>query len=118
MSTIATPRDFALNDEVTERHARYALTGTNPATLMVETRHSTYTVVVHGADDFGYQRATVVCPAHTVTGASMAVLSDVTCRVLDDRLVVVDSDDVRRTLLRTTDIISTHVVALTATVGV
>jgi hypothetical protein len=108
MSTITTPAHLPLNDADTEANNRYTLTDVLPGVLMVETQHSVYTVVIHGSDVDGYQVATVVCPAHPITGASMAVLHGVSCRVLGDRLVVVDG---RTTMLRTSDIITTHVVA-------
>lgn len=99
-------------DALGEECDRSVLTGLTPATLLVETRNSVYTVVVHGESHDGYQMATVVAPAHTITGAPGAILSGVTCRVLDNRLVVVDTDDIRRTVLRTSDIMATHLLAV------
>lgn len=109
-SPITTPADLPLPTEEEEAFNRSMLTSDLPTVLMVETRHSIYTVVIHGADSDGYQSATVVCPEHKITGASMAVLHGVTCRVLDDRLVVVDG---RTTLFRSSPIVSTFIVAVT-----
>lgn len=101
-----------LNDAVEEACNRSVLTGSTPAVLLVETGHSVYTVVIHGTDEAGYARATVACPAHPVNGTPAATLTGVVCRVLEDRLVVVDSDDVRRTVLRTSPIVATHLVSM------
>lgn len=88
------------------------LTGDVPCVIAVETANSVYTVTVHGMTADGYQRASVIAPAHAITGASPALLTGVTCRVLGNRLVVVDTDDIRRTVLRTSDIVAIHLVAM------
>lgn len=106
MSTVisfADLSDLDRSDDIIGEH-RAAMMDGWPGTYVVATANSNYTVQAHGVNDEGYLTATVHCPAHSLTGAPAAILFDVVYRILDDRLVVVDNEDVRRVLFRSSSI--------------
>lgn len=80
-------------------------------TYLVVTRNSVYVLTVKGTNAEGYTVADVVVPAHPISNASGGLLVDVVPRFLSGNLVVVDDEDVRRTLLRTSEVIGFHHVA-------
>lgn len=113
MSTVLSFADLSevTNSPVIEREHRDMLTSGMMGTYVVRTANSNYVLIVHGTDAYGYTTADVVCPPHRITGDAGGLLLDVVPRILDDRLVLVDSEDVRRVVLRTSTIVAVDVAA-------